>query len=58
MSQVSLDAHAEPVLLDPARADLHTEAAALRDRGPAPAVQLPGGVRVRAVTDPVCRSGS
>lgn len=41
-----------PVTLDPSGADLHAEAAALRARGAATAVELPGRIRAWAVTDP------
>ncbi|GCD93163.1 cytochrome P450 family protein [Embleya hyalina] len=42
--------HAGCPFLDPTGADLHTEAAGLRDRGPATPVRLPGGVRAWSVT--------
>ena len=40
-----------PLTLDPAGRDLHAEAAALRERGAAAEVELPGGVLAWAVTD-------
>ncbi|MDT0473329.1 cytochrome P450 [Streptomyces sp. DSM 41014] len=44
--------HRCPYRLDGSAADLHGEAAALRARGPAARVELPGGVRAWSVTDP------
>ncbi|MFH0246131.1 cytochrome P450 [Streptomyces sp. HK10] len=41
-----------PYRLDPDAADIHAEAAALRAAGPAPLVELPGGITARLVTDP------
>ncbi|WP_405719670.1 cytochrome P450 [Streptomyces sp. NBC_01537] len=40
----------QPVLLDPAGADLAGEAALLREIGPAALVELPGGIRAWSVT--------
>ncbi|OZM72263.1 cytochrome P450 [Amycolatopsis antarctica] len=40
-----------PLTLDPAGRDLHGEATALRARGAAAEVELPGGIRAWAVTD-------
>ena len=40
-----------PYTIDPTGSDLHGEAAALRRRGPATQVELPGGVVVWTVTD-------
>ncbi|WP_255953799.1 cytochrome P450 family protein [Streptomyces odontomachi] len=41
-----------PYQLDPAAADIHAEASALRARGPATRVVLPGGIPAWSVTDP------
>ncbi|MBN3932968.1 cytochrome P450 [Streptomyces verrucosisporus] len=40
-----------PYRLDPDAADIHTETATLRAAGPAPLVELPGGITARLVTD-------
>ncbi|WP_432189426.1 cytochrome P450 family protein [Streptomyces sp. Tue6028] len=40
----------QPYVIDPAGADLHTEADRLRERGPVALVELPGGIRAWAPT--------
>lgn len=41
----------QPVVLDPTGADIHGEAARIREGGPVTLVELPGGVRAWSVTD-------
>ncbi|MFF0546331.1 cytochrome P450 family protein [Nocardia thailandica] len=41
----------QPVVLDPAGADIHGESARIREGGPVTLVELPGGVRAWSVTD-------
>ncbi|WP_159926778.1 MULTISPECIES: cytochrome P450 [Nocardia] len=41
----------QPLVLDPAGADIQGESARIRERGPVALVELPGGVRAWSVTD-------